>query len=66
MVLQIYDVESGEIKSVLRGHMSVINCCCFNDSLQELYSGASDKNIAVWSVQVSRDDRDKDNWSDED
>lgn len=57
-------MATGEIKRVLRGHMSTISCCIYNHHLQELYSGASDKNIAVWGIQDGSGDRDQDDWSD--
>lgn len=50
--------------------MDTINCCIFNPSMHELYSGSNDGNILVWRAAVDKDcdvdndNGDEDNWSD--
>ena len=61
--LQVYDVENGDMKCVLRGHMSTVHCCCYNAALHELYSGAEDPHIAVWEIEGSHRETDEDSWS---
>ena len=53
--IQAYEVMTGHQPATLRGHMATINACCWNKRLGELYSGATDHNILVWSVPVRTD-----------
>eukprot|EP00873_Tetraselmis_striata_P037521 jgi/Tetstr1/457785/TSEL_044330.t1 len=48
-VIQVFDVHSGELRRVLRGHFDTINACVFNRAAGELYSAAADGNVVVWS-----------------
>ncbi|KAL0480567.1 DNA excision repair protein ERCC [Acrasis kona] len=71
-----YDVHHGRIIKNMVGHYSGVNCCIFHPRDNELYSGASDHQIFVWtsrrvhdSLRRSEDGHkeqymDKDNWSD--
>ncbi|GMH38513.1 hypothetical protein BSKO_06397 [Bryopsis sp. KO-2023] len=66
-VVQVFDLSTGETFDNLRGHMDTINCCLFNPSMHELYSGSNDGNILVWGIPHSACDdvMDQDNWSDD-
>ena len=72
-VIQVLDMHTGEQQKLLRGHMDTINACVFNPSLQELYSGADDASIVVWSeerlqepedMEGNQAGADADAWSD--
>lgn len=44
--------------------MDAINACCFNEAKQELYTGANDHQICVWSYpSIDTILEDRDNWS---
>ncbi|KAG2448967.1 hypothetical protein HYH02_005721 [Chlamydomonas schloesseri] len=48
--INVYEVESGRLLSGLQGgHTESINCVQYNPATGELYSGANDQKIAVWS-----------------
>jgi DNA excision repair protein ERCC-8 len=49
LAVQIFDVQSGAMHGVLRGHFDSINACVFNPSSGELYTAAADGNVVVWS-----------------
>ena len=72
-VIQVLDMYTGEQCKLLRGHLDTINACVFNPVLQELYTGADDASIIVWTQEEScaPDDLegqaalgDADSWSD--
>lgn len=46
----VYEVHTGTKLGTLLGHYNTVNCCCYNPFYHELYSGASDRNILVWSA----------------
>ena len=47
--------RSGTQCKLLRGHLDTINACTFNPRLQELYTGADDASVLVWSQEASWD-----------
>ena len=72
-VIQVLDMYTGEQRKLLRGHLDTINACVFNPALQELYTGADDASIIVWTKEqaCAPDDLeeqgaigDADDWSD--
>ena len=48
--VQVYHTSSGDVISTLQGHFTTVNCCLYDDSRQELYSGGNDRNILVFSA----------------
>ncbi len=63
-VVQAYDILTGQQQYMLKGHMDAVNACCFNESMQELYTGANDHQICIWShVSQDLDYSHQDNWS---
>ncbi|XP_061474727.1 DNA excision repair protein ERCC-8 isoform X2 [Rhineura floridana] len=46
--IAIYTVYSGDLRTMLRGHYSSIDCCVFQPNFQELYSSGRDGNILAW------------------
>ncbi|KAK6116029.1 hypothetical protein DH2020_008298 [Rehmannia glutinosa] len=73
---KVFDIWSGQTKSTFRGHYENVNCCWYNALDQELYTGANDRQILVWSPYKFISDEvdewrngqaaamDQDNWSD--
>ncbi|PNW88497.1 hypothetical protein CHLRE_01g032100v5 [Chlamydomonas reinhardtii] len=48
--INVYEVDNGRSLTGLQGgHTESINCVQYNPATGELYSGANDKRIAVWS-----------------
>ncbi|KAK3913940.1 DNA excision repair protein ERCC-8 [Frankliniella fusca] len=48
----VYEVQTGELVKTLRGHYNEVNSCKFNTMYQELYSGAHDRNILIWTPDL--------------
>ncbi|GLI69959.1 hypothetical protein VaNZ11_014704, partial [Volvox africanus] len=49
--VNVYEVETGHmLASVQGGHTESINCCAYNPSLHELYTGANDCKVCAWSI----------------
>ena len=46
---------TGETIATLRGHYNQINCCEYHPLYQELYSGANDRNILIWTADSESD-----------
>ncbi|KAL2346478.1 hypothetical protein Fmac_000478 [Flemingia macrophylla] len=67
--VKAFDMWSGNMKSILRGHYECVNSCWFNQQDQELYTGGNDRQILVWAPARSIADEmdgpaeDQDNWS---
>ncbi|GLC58260.1 hypothetical protein PLESTB_001339000 [Pleodorina starrii] len=54
--MNIYEVGTGRMLASLQGgHTESINCCTYNPSTHELYSGANDRVLRVWTVQPDAD-----------
>ncbi|CAH2034097.1 unnamed protein product [Thlaspi arvense] len=70
--VKAFGMWSGKTRLMFRGHYESVNCCCFNSTDQELYTGGADRQILVWSPggtmegEMVQDEvaEDKDNWSD--
>ncbi|XP_004501517.1 WD repeat-containing protein ATCSA-1 [Cicer arietinum] len=69
-VVKAFDMWSGNVHMVLRGHYESVSSCCFNQQDQELYTGGNDRQILVWSPARSITDEmdegapdDQDSWS---
>ncbi len=49
--INVYDVETGHLyRSMQQGHTDTVNCCAYNPSLHELYSGSNDRSVGVWVI----------------
>lgn len=49
-----YDVQTGARVNSLLGHYNSVNCCVFHPFHQELYSGANDRNLLVWTAEAEQ------------
>ena len=54
--LFIFELLSGDIQKILKGHFDSINCCLYNTNANEIYSGSKDKNLLIWSPKYTNDD----------
>ncbi|EFJ43451.1 hypothetical protein VOLCADRAFT_65806, partial [Volvox carteri f. nagariensis] len=51
--VNVYEVETGRMLASVQGaHTETINCCAYNPSLRELYSGGNDCKLRVWSMRA--------------
>ena len=50
----VLDTRDHSVVKVLKGHYNAVNCCIFNDSALELYSGGNDRNVLIWDSGTSR------------
>ncbi|XP_052775910.1 DNA excision repair protein ERCC-8-like isoform X2 [Mya arenaria] len=46
------NMVTGKREYSLTGHYSYVNCCLYHPDLNELYSGANDRNILVWTPKT--------------
>eukprot|EP00112_Aurelia_sp_Birch-Aquarium-sp1_P011298 Seg2376.3 transcript_id=Seg2376.3/GoldUCD/mRNA.D3Y31 product="DNA excision repair protein ERCC-8" protein_id=Seg2376.3/GoldUCD/D3Y31 len=47
--VKMFKIFSGKKMTKLQGHYGNVNCCYYNHSSQELYSGAMDNHVLIWS-----------------
>lgn len=60
--INVYDVETGHLyRSMQQGHTDTINCCAYNPSLHELYSGSNDRSIGVWVIGPEESESESEN-----
>jgi hypothetical protein len=59
-----FDMFSGNIKKVLKGHFDSTNCCLYNPNVNEIYSGSKDKNMLIWSSNYVKEKTDLKRLSD--
>ena len=52
----VFDSADGKRVKTLNGHFSNVNCCAFNPTEQELFTGGSDRNILIWEANMSQTD----------
>jgi RNA polymerase sigma factor (sigma-70 family) len=50
-IVRIYDVRSGKVLAVLKGHTAAVNCVAFSPDGKTLASCSLDKSIALWDVE---------------
>jgi DNA excision repair protein ERCC-8 len=61
----VFDVMSGRLVRTLGGgHFGAVHCAAWNEKLEQLYTGGSDKAMLVWGVPFGEMDE-HDAWSDE-
>ncbi|XP_074648575.1 DNA excision repair protein ERCC-8-like [Tubulanus polymorphus] len=48
----VYDIFNGDLLVTLRGHYNTVNCTVFNPDTNDVYSGANDRNILLFSGNV--------------
>ena len=49
--LLMYNIFEGCLKNNFKGHFESINCCAYNSSLNEIYTGSKDRNILIWTAE---------------
>ncbi len=49
----IYDVKTGRVVSVLKGHSGKVNMICFSPDSKELASASDDNTVRIWDVYAS-------------
>ena len=49
----VFDIVTGRLVTVLRGHYTQVNGCVSHPDDQTLYSCGNDRNILVWTPQTS-------------
>ena len=49
--LLMYNVQEGSLKRVFKGHFEAVNCCVYSSGLSEVYSGAKDRNVLIWTPE---------------
>lgn len=49
-----FDLHVGFKVKTLLGHYNSVNCCTFHPFNQELYSGANDRNLLIWTPDVDQ------------
>ena len=54
--LLMYRIGDGELVKRFKGHFDPINCCTFNSTRNELYTGARDRYILIWAPESQRVD----------
>ncbi|XP_063901483.1 DNA excision repair protein ERCC-8-like isoform X5 [Zophobas morio] len=47
--IKVYEIHTGELVHVLRGHYETVNALAFHPYLPELYSGGADGKILAWT-----------------
>lgn len=54
--INLFEIYSGEYVNCLSGHFMNVNCCCFNPTQNEIYSGSSDRQILAWNFSRNSND----------
>ena len=49
----MFDLFGGALKASFKGHFETVNCCMYNPTIGELYTGAKDRNAFIWSPDLS-------------
>ena len=52
--LSMFRINDGELVKKFKGHFEPINCCIFNSTRNEVYTGARDRNILIWAPESSK------------
>jgi hypothetical protein len=47
----MYNIFDGSLKQTFKGHFESINCSFYNSVLNEIYTGAKDRNVLIWSPE---------------
>jgi DNA excision repair protein ERCC-8 len=53
--LNMYNIFDGTQTNVFKGHFDAINCCLYHPLLNEIYTGSNDRNLLIWSPEISND-----------
>lgn len=51
--IQLWQINSPQITSTLEGHTSMITCISFSPNSEFIASGADDRSVIVWNVQLA-------------
>jgi DNA excision repair protein ERCC-8 len=66
-VILVFEIHTGKLINILRGHYSKVNTCVFHSFLPELYSGGNDSQIILWTSLldegVEKEDNEEVLWS---
>jgi DNA excision repair protein ERCC-8 len=49
--LLMYNVQAGSLRATYKGHFEAVNCCVYSPGLSEVYSGAKDRNVLIWTPE---------------
>ncbi|XP_033826404.1 THO complex subunit 6 homolog [Periophthalmus magnuspinnatus] len=52
--LHVLDLETGDFKSVLRGHQDYIHCVCEQEREGQILSGSEDGAVRIWDLRSSQ------------
>ena len=52
----LWDVVTGQCRLKLRGHLSRVNCLCFNEDSSVVISGSLDKSVRCWDLRAKKRD----------
>ena len=50
--IRVWDIETGELRSLLQGHRGAVNQVVYSEDSQRLFSSSDDATIKVWDVQT--------------
>ncbi|KAF9078885.1 hypothetical protein BGX23_005990, partial [Mortierella sp. AD031] len=48
----IWDVKSGDLKRVLKGHAGLVKCLAYSPSGHHIASGDNDETVLIWDIQA--------------
>lgn len=54
--ITIWDLGSGEVERVIKGHEAGVECLTFHPTKPFLFSGSTDGTVKVWDLQTSKDE----------
>ena len=49
--LLMYNIFDGTLRQTFKGHFETVNCAHYNPVLNEIYTGAKDRNVLIWSAE---------------
>lgn len=64
-IIEAFDIKTGKLVNVLRGHYDIVSSCVFHPSLPQLYSGGYDKKILIWTPMKITDEEGDDDDNDD-
>lgn len=55
----VFDLFSGNKICTLVGHFSLVNCCVYRSTVNQVYSGSNDMNILLWTPDTEQEINEK-------